>query len=114
MKALKNLGQGIAGNLGSGKLRKAMGGLGKGMLMGHGGRMSNRELGRMLSRYMGGGRMKYEHGGAHGGQQGEPETADPFENFSFDDDEYEILTDVLEDLHIALLHYEKLDSKKNT
>ena len=37
-----------------------------------------------------------------------------YENFSFDDDEYEILTDVLEDLHIALLHYEKLDSKKNT
>ena len=85
MKALKNLGQGIAGNLGGGKLRnamgglgggklkKAMGGLGKGMLMEDGGRMkypgggrmSNRRLARMLAKYMMGGKMKMEHGGKH-------------------------------------------------
>jgi len=78
------------GGLGGGKLKDAMKGIGGGMFKhggrhyGHGGRMSNRELGRMLSKYMGGGRMKYEHGGAHGGPQGDPETADPFENFSFE------------------------------
>tara|TARA_R100000773_G_scaffold43557_1_gene42295 strand:+ start:1754 stop:2593 length:840 start_codon:yes stop_codon:yes gene_type:complete len=73
MKALKKLGQGIAGNLGGGKLRKAMGGLGKGMLMEDGGkmkypgggRMSNRRLARMLAKYMMGGKMKMEHGGKH-------------------------------------------------
>ena len=90
MKALKNLGQGIAGNLGSGKLRnamgglgggklkKAMGGLGKGMLMEDGGRMkypgggrmSNRRLARMLAKYMMGGKMKMEHGGKHYGHGG--------------------------------------------
>tara|TARA_Y100000015_G_scaffold41411_1_gene47489 strand:- start:377 stop:1042 length:666 start_codon:yes stop_codon:yes gene_type:complete len=112
MKALKNFKAKIvdplAGGLGKGSLRDSIGGFGGGKLQdamqglgkskfklgklahggrmryGHGGRMSNRELGRMLSKYMGGGRMKYEHGGAHGGPQGDPETADPFENFSFE------------------------------
>jgi len=85
MKALKKLGQGIAGNLGGGKLRnamgglgggklrKAMGGLGKGMFMEDGGKMkypgggkmSNRRLARMLAKYMMGGKMKMEHGGKH-------------------------------------------------
>ena len=92
MKALKNLGQGIAGNLGGGKLRnamgglgggklkKVMGGLGKGMFMGHGGkmkyagggRMSNRRLASMLAKYMVGGKMKYEHGGSHDDEELDP------------------------------------------
>lgn len=66
------------GGVGGGKLKKAMGGLGKGMLMGHGGkmkypgggRMSNRRLARMLAKYMMGGKMKMEHGGKHYGHGG--------------------------------------------
>ena len=90
MKALKKLGQGIAGNLGGGKLRNAMGGLGKGMFMEDGGkmkypgggRMSNKRLARMLDKYMMGGKMKYEHGGSHDDELERIDPNDPgFQDF---------------------------------